>query len=103
VRDARVVGDNIWRCVDRLCELSPTQIAAGIPNPFRRQATNQIVRYSSLRPRSNDYGREAMLTPNELDEFSVIARGPLPDALIRERRYDDRARFRASHQSNSVV
>jgi hypothetical protein len=41
--------------------------------------------------------------PNELNELSIIARRPLPNALVRERRDDDGALFGARHQSNSVV
>jgi hypothetical protein len=103
VRHARVVGDDIWRGVNGLYQLFPAQNAAGIHGPLRRQAANEVVRHGALPSRPNDHGREAMFTPNEPDELSVIASGPLPRALIRERRYDDSARFRAHHQSNSVA
>jgi hypothetical protein len=103
VRDARIVGDDVWCGGNDLYEFCPAQVAASIHNLHRRQAANEIVRQSSLPSRPHDHDGETMLTPNDLDELSKIARGPLPNALIRERGYYDGALFGALHQSNSVV
>ena len=104
VGHAGVVGDDVRRRIDRVDEPLPAQISASVPYVLRRETANQIVNGLT---RARGYRQSSpegqCQSQNDLDKLTIVARRPLPHALVGEGGYDDRRRLGNPHHSTSVV